>query len=315
MNPMSDRPSPVRAGLTRLGRWATALRIISLDCWREFNQDDGNTRAAAIGYYILFSFFPLTVLLAFSLLSIIGPLRAKAQILIIASRYLPTDLGLVADMVDNVIARRGTLGLVALPALLWGSLQMFRILERAINRAWGAPRPRNFWHNLRFSLQMIAVAGSLTFASLMLSAIFNVSRTFNLPLVQWRPFDNRFIWWAASGLPSFLLMVLLFTLLYRAVPRDLQIRWSDVLPGGVAAALLWEVAKEGFALYLRLFARNNYSVVYGSMGVLLALMTWAYLTGFVIILGAEFCAASVRYHRAEQAEGEGQAERQSVWRR
>lgn len=299
----------------RIRGWLTALRVIGLDCLREFSQDDGATRAAAIGYYILFSLFPMMVLLAFSLLLIIGPVQSKAQVLIVASRYLPTELGVVSDLVDNVLANRRALGLVAMPTLLWSSLQMFRVLERAINRAWGAPRPRNFWHNLRFALRMVVAAGSLTFLSLMLSALFNIARTFHLPFVQWQPLDHPVVWWALSSLPPFLLMALLFTLLYRTVPRDLDLSWGDVLPGGVAAALLWEVAKKGFGLYFILFARNNYNALYGSVGALLALMTWAYVTGFIIVLGAEFCAAYVRYHRAEQAEVATQPPRAPVWRK
>ncbi|MGA4923404.1 YihY/virulence factor BrkB family protein, partial [Bacillus subtilis] len=90
-----------------------------------------------------------------------------------------------------------------------------------------------------------------------------------------------------------------FTTLYRSVPRHMALSWRDVLPGGLVAALMWEVAKRGFALYLLFFARQNYNLLYGSLGVLLALMTWAYMVGFIIVLGAEFSAAYVRHRRAQ----------------
>lgn len=281
-----------------------------LDSWHEFNEDDGGTRAAAIGYYALFSLFPLTVLLALGLSYMMGESVARIQVMLIVARYLPTDLSVVDNIVQNVINNRGTLSALAILAVTWGGVQIFRVLERAINRAWGTPLRRGFMRNLGFSLGMLPTMGALTLISVGLTTLFELARPLNLPFVHWAPLQNPWLWSLVSSLPPFLLTLTLFSLMYRYVPHKVTVRWRDVLPGALLATLLWELAKWGFAFYLTRFARQSYNLLYGSVGAILALLTWVYLTGYIILLGAEFCAVLSRHRRAQQ----GKAQRRPLWK-
>lgn len=283
---------------TRTSGWASLLR----DTWQAFSEDDGATRAAAIGYYALLSLFPITVLLALTLTAVVGEATARYQVSLIALRYLPTTFVLVDDIVGNVIANRGALRTLALAALVWSGLQIFRVLERAINRAWGAPRRRGFGRTLAFSAAMIGVAGLLTLLSIALTSLFEIAqaRHLTLPLLNIDPLDNPTVWAIVSALPPFALTMALFAFLYRFVPHRVAIHWQDVWPGALLASLLWEGAKQLFAFYLATFARQNMNLLYGSVGAILALLTWLYVTGYIVLLGAEFCAVLAR-HRREQA--------------
>lgn len=273
------------------------------DTWQAFSEDDGATRAAAIGYYALISLFPITVLLALSLTALVGETMARYQVSLITLRYLPATFTLVDDIVGNVIANRGALSTLALGALAWSGLQIFRVLERAINRAWGAPRRRGLWRTVSFSIAMIAVAGALTLLSVALTSLFEIAqaRHLTLPVLNLDPLDNPFVWGLVSALPPFALTMALFAFLYRFVPHRVTLSWRDVWPGALFAALLWEGAKQLFAFYLAAFARQNMNLLYGSVGAVLALLTWLYVTGYIVLLGAEFCAVLARHRREQTA--------------
>ena len=75
----------------------------------------------------------------------------------------------------------------------------------------------------------------------------------------------------------------LFAMIYRFVPNR-RIRWSSVLMGGLATAVLWECAKQAFRWYIE--GVGVYSAVYGSLGVTIALMMWVYYSATVFIIGA-----------------------------
>ncbi len=270
------------------------------ETWCSFNEDEGDTHAAAIGYYALFSLFPLIVLMALGLTLFVDETMARIQVMLIAGRYLPTGLAIVDDIVQHVMANRGTLSVLALVAILWGAIQIFRVLERSINQAWGAPRRRGFWSHLRFAAVMISITGVLTSISLVLTALFQLARPLNLPFVHWAPLQNSVIWTIVAAVPPLALTTALFILLYRFVPHAVRVRWRDVLPSALLAALLWEVAKGAFTFYMKRFAQQNYNLLYGSVGAILGLLTWVYLTGVIVLLGAELCATLSR-RREEQA--------------
>ncbi|MBA3533521.1 MAG: YihY/virulence factor BrkB family protein [Ardenticatenales bacterium] len=273
---------------------------ILADTWKEFYEDEGETRAAAIGYYTLFSLFPLTVLLALGMSYLVGESEARVQVLLIVARYLPFDLVVVDDIVQNVISNRRTLSLLAILAILWSGVQLFRVLEQAINRAWGTPLRRGFLRNIGFALATLPTMGFLTLISIGLTTLFEVARPLNLPFVHWAPLQNEWLWRIVSALPPFALTLALFSLMYRYMPHKISVRWRDVLPGALLATLFWEMAKSGFALYLSRYALQSYNLLYGSVGFLLALLTWVYVTGYIILFGAEFCAVLSRHRRSHE---------------
>ncbi len=138
--------------------------------------------------------------------------------------------------------------------------------------------------------------------SILATALFQLAQPLNLPLIHWAPLQNSFVWTIASALPPFALALALFLLLYRFVPHDVPIRWQDVWPSALVAAVLWEVAKQGYAFYMARFAMQSYNLLYGSVGAIFGLLTWVYLTGYIILLGAELCAVLSR-QREERVKG------------
>src|SRR5262249_30477042 len=89
----------------------------------------------------------------------------------------------------------------------------------------------------------------------------------------------------ASWLVATALLALTFAVLYYWAPDVKKRRWHWLTPGGAIGIVGWLVASLGFRLYLHFF--NTYSVTYGSMGAVIILLMWFYITGLMLLLGAE----------------------------
>jgi len=83
---------------------------------------------------------------------------------------------------------------------------------------------------------------------------------------------------------------MLFDLIYYFAPDVKQKRWRWLTPGSAIGILCWFVASIGLRVYLHYF--NSYSLTYGSLGAVIILLTWFYITGLMLLLGAEINSES-----------------------
>src|SRR5262249_34012725 len=151
--------------------------------------------------------------------------------------------------------------------------QLFAATRFVLNRIFGI-KGRGFWRGIGFDLMMILVLTVLFFVTMALTAA--VAWVKIEVLQRGLIFSFLFEW---TGL--FLAVVfdaLLFMLLYRFVPTH-RVRWSSVLSGSVTTALLWELAKQLFRLYIEEI--NVYGTMYGSLGVTIGLIMWVYYSAIV----------------------------------
>jgi len=91
-----------------------------------------------------------------------------------------------------------------------------------------------------------------------------------------------------------LLTALSFSFFYTVLPST-HVAWVEVLPGALLASFAWEVAKIGFTVYLGGFA--SYNLVYGSVAAVIAVLLWSYISGVIILLGAEFTVQYAKRRR------------------
>jgi membrane protein len=89
--------------------------------------------------------------------------------------------------------------------------------------------------------------------------------------------------WLIATLTSIAVIALIY---HNAVPRTQP--WHSVLPGATLATALWFLATTGFSLYLHSYA--DYSVLYASLGLAIALLVWMYMVSLIVLIGAEFNA-------------------------
>jgi membrane protein len=275
------------------GGWLSLLHRT----WLAFVQDDGPTMARSIAYYALFSVFPLLLAIIALSSSILASEEAQNAILDLVEQYLPVAIPLVEQNIKQVLGSRGTIGVLALAGLLWSASGVFRVIYHAVNRAWGNEKPGPVWAQRFYALTMIVAIGFLLLVTPFFSAVLSFVRGWQVPILGWHPFADpvvgRLLGWLSALVPT-LLSVAIFALVYRTMPRA-PVSWRDVWPGGVAAGLIWEAAKQLFAWYLSSFAR--YNLVYGSVGAIIAFLLWSYLSAQILLLGAEFTAEYSRWRR------------------
>lgn len=276
-------------------RWLAVIR----HSVTRFAEMRGPEVAASLAYYALFSLFPLILAMAALMGMLFGGEGAYLQIVSFIRGLIPFSGDLLERNLAEVIEKRGTIGLISVVAALWAATGFFTTLARNVNRAWPMVKLRGAVHNRLVGFGMVAALFMLLFISLVSTTVVHffplVLRRFGLSL----PELHAPTWLPIIQILSIFFSFLLFVGLYRWVPNK-DVRWKAVLIGSVAVTIVWELAKQVFTFYLRSgFAR--YEILYGSLGTLIALMVWIYVSNLIVLFGA-FLVASIDL-REEQLAG------------
>jgi membrane protein len=248
------------------------------------------SRAAEMGYYFLFALFP-TLICASSILGIVA--KQASQIYDNLLRYLALVVPASAfDMVmqtfnQTAVASSGgkiTLGLVV---ALWSASVGFSSIQDGMNTAYKVKECRPYWK----------ARGAAILVTLLLAVIVTVNLAVLLAGDSVSHFLYARIWHheLASGTSLVVhivqwiivlaLLMLQFSTIYYFAPDLKAKRWHWATPGAVVAIAGWILSSLGLRLYLHFF--NSFSVTYGSLGAVIVLLTWFYITGFMLLLGAE----------------------------
>lgn len=258
-----------------------------------WNQDDAGLMSAAVAYYAVLSMFPLLLILT-SGLGVFLKWTNEGQD---AQHYIFTAIGeqvspalaenvqMALNQVQQQASFSGPVGFVT---LLIASMALFAQFERAFDRIWNVNTPRSvtFWqtakrvitHRLRAFLMLICLGIAIV-------AVFFAGLAFQ----AFRAFTGRHIetdvsvWWFAQILLVVVLNALVFSLLYKFLPKA-KVRWIHALRGGIFAAICWEFGRQVLAAFV---IGKRYSA-YGLIGSLLAIMLWAYYSFAIIFVGAEY---------------------------
>lgn len=259
--------------------------------WRallSFLQGNSMTYAAAIAYYTLFSFFPLILILLSVSGVFIREFNLEDPVVESVRFYLPVGADLIESNLRTIAATSGQVSILALCLLMWTASGTFIPLELALNQAWGVKRERGFIHRRIVAALMALLCGYFILASVLvtvmlgrfdsfLRAVFPRAR--NLALTEML-FEIFFI------LVSFGLAVCMFAMIYKIVPYT-RIRFAQVLPAAIMAALTWELAKYAFTTLIRF---SNYRNVYGSIATIIIILAWVYLSAAILLFFAEYSA-------------------------
>ncbi len=251
---------------------------------RELSADDSTHMAAGVAYYALFSLFPLLLGLTAVLSFFVESQEVRTDLTDFVTDYLPGSEELITDNLDAVVGLRGALGVFSILGLIWSASAVFGAITRAVNRAWDVHRDRPAYIGKPRQMLMAFGVGILFALSLGAAA---VSRT----AVRLAENDTVDLGFAAETLGRLLLQgaslaltVAIFLLVYKFMPNT-KTYWRYVWPGAIVGAVLFEVAKGLFIVYVGSF--SNFEHVYGSLAPVIALLLWAYVSSFILILGAE----------------------------
>lgn len=268
-----------RAGLT----W----KELGVRLWRQIYQDELLGRSAELAYFFLFSAFPLLLFLT-TLLGYMAGASASLRfnLLWYLAKISPspevTSL-LTGTLTEITVARSGVKLYASLFAALWIASNGMIAVGRTLNIACGLKETRRWWKR-----RIISVVLTIMFAVLIISAltvIFYGGAIADLLAEYVGPFFA--VVWHFLKWPLVLAFVVLsFEMVYNYAPNlgDTPNRqW--VTPGAVTGVSLFLLASFGLRLYLLYF--HVYSTTYGSVGAVILLLTWFYMTGFAILMGGE----------------------------
>ena len=254
---------------------------------------DSAITAAAIAYFAIFSLFPLTLLsigiASFSL----GPLMDQ-HLVVQRLEFVAPALGqLLGRNIDEIIRARGPVTIVALGTLIWSASTMFFVLTGTLSKIWGIERSHPIWkrRGLAILFVLIFVGPILFLSSFADSVIANLLTWLPAPIIQ--------IVDGASLALAILLDVALFTVVYLMLPHAAS-SWREILPGAIGAGLLWELAKKTFLLFISTYISIS-NLIYGSVAAIIAILTWAYLSGLIFLFGAYLSVSYYQQRQRQQA--------------
>jgi membrane protein len=254
--------------------------------WSAIQNDNVFGRAAELSFYFLLALFPLLLFLT----TLFGYFAQSADLwsdlLDYFRRVVPgSAFRLVVRTLDEIRGGAGggklSIGIVG---TLWAASTGLAAMAEGINTAYDAEESRPWW-----KVRLIGVILTIAFAVFTLVALFLLvagSRA-GVLLAGYLGLQDAFtLAWQIGRWPVGLVVLLLaMSLLYRFAPNQKARRWGWVTPGAVVAVLVWVLSSLGFRFYLRYF--NSYRATYGSLGAVIILMLWFYITGAAILIGAE----------------------------
>ncbi len=247
--------------------------------------------AAQTAYFFFFSLFPI-FLFATPLLSIFGDKRTTVNLIMAqAARVVPGDAyRLIAAVVNEVVFAKDAPGIISVGALLtlWAGSNVFSALTDALNHAFGAQDTRRWWKKTLIACGFVIGASIVGFfATVVLLDGQNVVRV----IASFAGFGSATtILWTIIQFPLAVFFVIVLTWAIYFVLPNLRMTWGEALVGAVVATALWIVVTLAFRIYLQHF--NNFNEVYGTIGAVVVLLTWMYLT-MLAILSAGVLAAEL----------------------
>jgi membrane protein len=285
---MNRKPDPYGRDATRpyhiplKGWWQVAQRV-----WSESNRDNLSVVAAGCAFFALAAIFPALS----ALISLYGltadPAIVEQQFRMLGSVLPPQAYDIVIQQIHRIAtAPGGTLGwslAVSLGLALWSANAGTQAMMAALNIAYEEPERRSlFQYYLNaFTFTIIGILGAVVmlFAIVYVPILFafaGYSHAFELivGVLRW-PF-----------LALFVLFMLAVLYRYGACRRSAKWHWVSV--GSLFAMVVWLIASAAFSLYVSNFA--NFDRLYGSLGAVIILLFWLYISFYIVLLGAEINA-------------------------
>ncbi|MFZ0369680.1 MAG: YihY/virulence factor BrkB family protein [Halobacillus sp.] len=255
----------------------------------EFQKDNIPILGAAQAYYYLLAIVPMIILL----LSILPYMNIEAETAINAlGKVIPSDTAEVfrENIISIVEQPKGGLLTIGILGTLWSASNGVNAFIQSANQAYNVDETRSFI-KVRLLSIVLTLGMILAIVVALVLPVFGdvlinfMNNTFNLPS------ETVIIFQLLRWVISVLVIGAILMALYHFAPNK-NIPFKHILPGAIITAALWQIISLAFSFYVSNFA--NYSATYGSLGGIIILMLWFFLTGIILMVGAEI---NVIYHR------------------
>ena len=247
--------------------------------------DDVSGLAAQLSYFFLLSLFPLLIVL-FTLVAYLP--YSEEEILRTVHTFAPEkSMELIEENLKEMMKGNGKLLSFGIFATLWSASNGLNAIIRAFNRAYDVTENRSFFIARGMSI-ILTLAMIFVFLVALLLPLFGKQIVFFLSIEL--GFSEEFIrvWNTLRWLISSVVLFLVFFMLYWIAPNK-KLKCLSVLPGAIFATVGWVLVSLAFSFYVEKI--GHYSTTYGSLGRIIVLMIWFYLSGIIIIIGGEINAS------------------------
>jgi YihY family inner membrane protein len=272
------------------------VREVLREAFVNFVRENSLTISASIAYYSLLALFPMLLLLLSVSGIFIRRFELSGRLALVLAHYLPLRTDFIMRELVGISQAYGSVSLLSFLLLLWSSSGVFLPLEQALNRAWEVEKRRSWWRRRLLALEMAAIFGFLALLSTLLVGTRRYTHawlstwvaTAVLPFVE---FFYRSIILAAR----FGITLCMFLVVFERLPNR-PMSFRQAFPGALLTALLWEATR---ALFTQVLPFLNYRQVYGSIGVVVALLTWVYISSAIMLFGAQVSRSLYRTWRVK----------------
>lgn len=255
------------------------------ELFSRYTLHEGQSKSAELAYFFLLSLFPFLIFML--TLTAYLPLSTD-DVLGVIEQYAPASaMSLVESITHQTLNNRnGGLLSFGIIAALWSASNGMNAIVRSLNHAYDVEENRSFII-VRLTSIFLTIAMVFTILVALLLPVFG--REIGRLASDFVGASDLFlsVWAAIRWGVSPLVLLIVFSALYVIAPnKKLSLRF--VMPGAVFATIGWIIVSTLFSFYVSTFA--NYSATYGSIGGIIVLMIWFYLSGILIILGGEINA-------------------------
>ncbi|WP_031546689.1 YihY/virulence factor BrkB family protein [Salinicoccus luteus] len=271
----------------------------------QFSKDNTSGMAAQLAYYFLLAIFPLLIFL----LTLVPLFQIDQQMITqFIQDYAPSQIsGMLEGIISDVMSgSNGGLLSVGLIVTLWSASNGMTALMNAFNVAYDVEDNRNFFVAKSLSIVFTII---LSLSVLLTFVLIVFGEQIGNLMFGTIGLDQQFqtVWsWIRSLLPV-LLVFIVFVVIYTTAP-NIKLQVKAVIPGAIFTTIAFLLASWGFSIYTSNF--SNYNATYGAISGVIILILWLYITGIIIILGAQINA--IMHKRAMRKQREGNANNEST---
>ncbi|WP_294953840.1 virulence factor BrkB family protein [uncultured Gilliamella sp.] len=270
------------------------IQSFSMMLWSRLNHDRLTTSAAGLAYTTILALVPLITVI-FSLLSAFPMFDEISLSLkkLIYSNLVPTASDTIQNYLEQFIANTKKMTFAGVIGLIVTSLLLINTINTALNHIWKTKRKRSFMYNLTMYWTILTLGPILVGSSVAVSYYI-----FSLKWLSVAATSNILL----SILP-FLISVVGFWLLYSIIPTE-SVPLKESMIGAIVAAILFELGKRAFALYVTSFP--TYQLIYGVVSSIPIMLVWIYCSWCIVLFGAEFAATLTEFNRQKKQPLENQ---------
>ena len=282
-------------GLRELGFLGCAKAL-----YKRWSDNAITDRAAQLAYYFVFALFPFLFFIV-TLTAYLPLQNAARDLLSRLDAVMPEQaMSIVRGQFDKLLTvQRPRLLTVSLVLAIWSASRGVDAIRTSLNLAYDVKESRPFWKTQAMAIVITVLGAVVVLVSV--TGIALGGKAGEWLATRAGVAQEYAVVWAWSRWPiTMLLIMFVAALLYYFLP-DVKQEWRFITPGSVLGTALWLFATWGFTQYAEHFGK--YDATYGSIGGVIVLLTWLYLTGLIFILGGEVNA--ILEHAAQEGKARG----------